>query len=61
MNFVISFAVLVCIPIGGIMLDQMGPQALAGLWIAIVALGGGCIVAARALLIGQWFSFKTNI
>ena len=61
MNFVISFAVLLCVPIGGIMLEHMGAQALAGLYLAIVVLGGGCFFAARALLIGEWFSFKTII
>lgn len=61
MNFFISFALLLAIPVSGIMIENMGAQALAGLLIAIIFLGGGCFFAARALLIGEWFSFKTII
>ncbi|KAF4470485.1 transporter mch4 [Fusarium albosuccineum] len=61
MNFVISFALLIALPTSGSMLDNMGAQALAGLLMAVVFVGGACYFAARALLIGQWLSPKTKI
>ncbi|KAF7564048.1 hypothetical protein G7046_g86 [Stylonectria norvegica] len=61
MNFVISFALLISVPLSGIMLQNMGSQALAGLFIAVVFLAGACYIAARALLIGKWVSPKTKI
>ncbi|KAI8667227.1 hypothetical protein LRP88_01025 [Fusarium phalaenopsidis] len=61
MNCVISFALLIALPTSGSMLDNMGAQALAGLLMAVVFIGGACYFAARALLIGQWLSPKTKI
>ncbi|CAM1509901.1 Fc.00g002360.m01.CDS01 [Cosmosporella sp. VM-42] len=61
MNSVLSFALLLSLPLCGLMIENMGAQALAGLLIAIVFLGGGCYFAARALLIGEWFALKTKI
>lgn len=61
MNCIVSFALLVALPASGSMLDTMGAQALAGLLMAIVFIGGVCFFAARALLIGQWVAFKTKI
>ncbi|RMJ14516.1 hypothetical protein CDV36_005817 [Fusarium kuroshium] len=61
MNCVISFALLIALPTSGSMLDNMGAQALAGLLMAVVLMGGACYFAARALLIGQWLSPKTKI
>ncbi|RSM20622.1 hypothetical protein CDV31_000600 [Fusarium ambrosium] len=61
MNCVISFALLIALPTSGSMLDNMGAQALAGLLMAVVLMGGACYFAARALLIGEWLSPKTKI
>ncbi|KAI5457632.1 major facilitator superfamily domain-containing protein [Mariannaea sp. PMI_226] len=61
MNLVVSVSLLISLPLSGIMLDNMGGQALAGLYIAILFLAAVCFFAARALLIGQWFSLKTII
>ncbi|KAM0430992.1 hypothetical protein ACHAPT_005626 [Fusarium lateritium] len=61
MNCVISFALLIALPTSGSMLENMGAQALAGLLMAIVFVGGACYFAARALLIGQWLSPRTKI
>ncbi|KAM5353980.1 hypothetical protein ACJ41O_000630 [Fusarium nematophilum] len=61
MNCVVSFALLIALPTSGSMLDNMGAQALAGLLMAIVFIGGVCFFAARALLIGEWLSPKTKI
>ncbi|KAJ4028475.1 hypothetical protein NW752_000733 [Fusarium irregulare] len=61
MNFVTAFALLIALPTSGAMLENMGPQALAGLFTALTAVGGACNVAARALLIGKWLSPKTII
>ncbi|KAF5013280.1 hypothetical protein FDECE_709 [Fusarium decemcellulare] len=57
-NFVISFALLISIPTSGTMVEKMGTQALGGLLAGVLALGGMCLFAARALLMGQWFSLK---
>ncbi|UZP35607.1 hypothetical protein NXS19_003423 [Fusarium pseudograminearum] len=61
MNFVTAFALLIALPSSGAMLENMGPQALAGLFTALTAVGGACNFAARALLIGEWLSPKTVI
>ncbi|KAF5656942.1 monocarboxylate transporter [Fusarium heterosporum] len=56
-----AFALLVALPSSGAMLENMGPQALTGLFTALTAVGGACYFAARALLIGEWLSPKTII
>ncbi|KAM0545453.1 hypothetical protein ACHAO7_008216 [Fusarium culmorum] len=61
LNFFISFSLLVSIPASGTMVERMGTQALSGLLTGILALGLGCLVAARAFLIGEWFAIKTKI
>ncbi|KAF4344148.1 monocarboxylate transporter 2 [Fusarium beomiforme] len=61
MNFVTAFALLIALPTSGAMLENMGPQALAGLFTGMTAVGGACYLAARALLIGKWLSPKTII
>ncbi|KPM38504.1 hypothetical protein AK830_g8071 [Neonectria ditissima] len=61
MNCIVSFSLLLSLPLSGIMYDNMGAQPLAGLYIAILFVGAGCMVAARALLIGKWFALRTVI
>ncbi|PNP78090.1 hypothetical protein FNYG_08553 [Fusarium nygamai] len=61
MNFVTAFALLIALPTSGAMLEAMGPQALAGLFTGMTAVGGACYFAARALLIGKWLSPRTII
>ncbi|KAF3354352.1 hypothetical protein VdG1_07817 [Verticillium dahliae VDG1] len=61
MNFVVSFAVLITVPIGGQLLESMGSTPLAGLYMAIVTLGGAGLFAARALLVGSWFDMRAKI
>ncbi|KAG7149476.1 Riboflavin transporter MCH5 like protein [Verticillium longisporum] len=61
MNFVVSFAVLITVPIGGQLLESMGSTPLAGLYMAIVTLGGAGLFAARALLVGFWFDMRAKI
>ncbi|KAG9502613.1 hypothetical protein J7337_005443 [Fusarium musae] len=61
MNFVTAFALLIALPTSGAMLENMGPQALAGLFTGMTAVGGACYFAARALLIGKWLSLRTII
>ncbi|KAF5964639.1 monocarboxylate transporter 2 [Fusarium coicis] len=61
MNFVTAFALLIALPTSGAMLENMGPQALAGLFTGMTAVGGACYFAARALLIGKWLSPRTMI
>jgi len=61
MNFIVSFALLICIPIGGHMLEVMGPMALSGFYLAIVFLTGACFFGARALLAGGLTNFRYRI
>ncbi|KAM0277224.1 hypothetical protein ACHAQH_005945 [Verticillium albo-atrum] len=61
MNFVVSFAVLITVPIGGQLLESMGSTPLAGLYMAIITLGGAGLFAARALLVGSWFDLRAKI
>ncbi|KAM0324412.1 hypothetical protein ACHAQA_008194 [Verticillium albo-atrum] len=61
MNFVVSFAVLITVPIGGQLLETMGSTPLAGLYMAIITLGGVGLFAARALIVGSWFDLRAKI
>lgn len=61
MNFVVSFALLITVPIGGQMLESMGAMALSGLYVAVVFMGGVSTFAARSLLVGTWFGFNARI
>ncbi|OLN88288.1 putative transporter MCH4-like protein 1 [Colletotrichum chlorophyti] len=61
MNFVVSFSLLITVPIGGQMLESMGGTALSGFYLAIVFLGGVCFFAARSLLVGRWLVLRTKI
>ncbi|KAF4125988.1 solute carrier family 16, member [Geosmithia morbida] len=60
-NFVVSFALMISIPANGTMIEEMGLQALGGLLAGVLAIGGICLFAARAQLLGTWFSLKTAI
>ncbi|KAJ3532443.1 hypothetical protein NM208_g8432 [Fusarium decemcellulare] len=60
-TFFVSFSVLLAIPLSGLLLDNMGTQALAGLLTAVVFLGGVCYVAARALMVGKLLSPKIKM
>ncbi|KAF6808285.1 riboflavin transporter MCH5 [Colletotrichum sojae] len=61
MNFVISFALLLTMPIGGQMLESLGSTALSGLYLAVVFVGGALVYAARSVMLGNWLDFKTAI
>ncbi|KAH6693493.1 major facilitator superfamily domain-containing protein [Plectosphaerella plurivora] len=61
MNFVVSFGLIITVPIGGQMLSALGAAALSGLYLAILCLGGVSAFASRALLLGSWFDFKAII
>ncbi|KAL8383373.1 hypothetical protein RB595_006902 [Gaeumannomyces hyphopodioides] len=61
MNFVVSFSLLICVPIGGHMLEMMGPTALSGFYLAIVFLAGACFFGARALLAGSLTNLRERI
>ncbi|KAF7557380.1 hypothetical protein G7Z17_g730 [Cylindrodendrum hubeiense] len=60
-NFAVAFALLLSIPVSGIMLEKMGAQALACLFLAIIFLAGLCFFAARALLVGKLVDFRTKM
>ncbi|KAL4875183.1 major facilitator superfamily domain-containing protein [Aspergillus karnatakaensis] len=60
-TFITSFAVLLSVPLSGIMLDSLGVRALAGLLGAAVFVGGICVSAARGTFTSHWYSIKEKI
>ncbi|PQE16643.1 major facilitator superfamily transporter protein [Rutstroemia sp. NJR-2017a BBW] len=50
MYFFVSFSLLLASPLGGKMLQTFGTQALAGLYVGLVVVGGVCFLLARQLL-----------
>ncbi|KAF4838967.1 Aspyridones efflux protein apdF [Colletotrichum tropicale] len=61
MNFVISFSLLLTMPISGQMLDSLGSNALSGLYLVVVFIGGLLVFTARSTLVGSWFNFVSKI
>lgn len=61
MNFVISFSLLLTMPISGQMLDSLGSTALSGLHLVVVFIGGLLVFTARSTLVGSWFNFASKI
>ncbi|KAL0932437.1 riboflavin transporter MCH5 [Colletotrichum truncatum] len=61
MNFVISFALLLTMPVSGQMLESLGSTALSGLYLGVVFLGGILIFAARSTLLKTWCDFSSTI
>ncbi|KAK2733817.1 MFS monocarboxylate [Colletotrichum kahawae] len=61
MNFVISFSLLLTMPISGQMLDSLGSTALSGLYLVVVFVGGLLIFAARSTLVGSWFNVFSKL
>lgn len=59
--FSVSFAVLLCVPVSGLMLDNVGARPLAGFFTGVVLLGGIFYVVSRSLVAGSWHSFKMKI
>ncbi|KAF5524537.1 Riboflavin transporter MCH5 [Colletotrichum aenigma] len=61
MNFTVSFALLITVPIGGQILESIGGMALAGLYVGVLCMAGGCILAPRFLLVQSWFDYRVRI
>lgn len=61
MNFVISFSLLLTMPIGGQMLESLGSTALSGLYLGVVLMGGLLVLAARSVILGKWFDCTSKI
>ncbi|KAK1494933.1 riboflavin transporter MCH5 [Colletotrichum abscissum] len=61
MNFVISFSLLLTVPIGGQMLQSLGPTALSGLYLAVVFAGGLLVYAGRSVVVGSWTNFRERM
>ncbi|KAF4911940.1 Riboflavin transporter MCH5 [Colletotrichum fructicola] len=61
MNFTVSFALLITVPIGGQILESIGGMALAGLYVGVLCMAGGCILASRSLLVQSWLDYKVRI
>ncbi|KAK1486758.1 riboflavin transporter MCH5 [Colletotrichum tamarilloi] len=61
MNFVISFSLLLTVPIGGQMLQTLGPTALSGLYLAVVFAGGLLVYAGRSVVVGSWTNFRERM
>ncbi|CAH0024803.1 unnamed protein product [Clonostachys rhizophaga] len=50
LNFTVSFALLITVPIGGQMLQTLGAQALAGLYVGILCIAAAVLYTARSIL-----------
>ncbi|KAL0777506.1 hypothetical protein CaCOL14_007024 [Colletotrichum acutatum] len=61
MNFVISFSLLLSMPIGGQMLQSLGATALSGLYLAVVFAGGILVYAGRSVAVGYWANFRERM
>lgn len=58
---VVSFALLLCIPIGGALLPAFGPRGLMGFFGGVAVCSLGCIVMARWACLDWRWRWKTNI
>ncbi|KAK2043950.1 MFS general substrate transporter [Colletotrichum somersetense] len=61
MNFLVSFSLLVTVPVGGQMLESMGGMALSGFYLTVIFLGSGCFFAARTLLLDGQLTFRARV
>ncbi|KAM5523890.1 MFS monocarboxylate transporter [Fusarium oxysporum f. sp. phaseoli] len=61
LNFTVSFALLITVPIGGQMLQTLGGQALAGLYVGVLCIAAFGIYITRSLLVDSWTSFQTRV
>ncbi|KAJ4159670.1 hypothetical protein NW765_013659 [Fusarium oxysporum] len=61
LNFTVSFALLITVPIGGQMLQTLGGQALAGLYVGVLCIAAFGIYITRSLLVNSWTSFQTRV
>ncbi|KAK1676232.1 riboflavin transporter MCH5 [Colletotrichum godetiae] len=61
MNFVISFSLLLTMPIGGQMLESLGSTALSGLYLAVVFAGGTLVYVGRSVVVGSWANVRERI
>ncbi|KAK1965013.1 major facilitator superfamily transporter [Colletotrichum sublineola] len=61
MNFLVSFSLLVTVPVGGEMLESMGGTALSGFYLAVLFLGGSCFFAARTLMLDGRLTSRARI
>jgi MFS family permease len=57
----VSFATLICIPIGGALLPAIGTQGLAGFFGAVLVLSCVCFVFARWACLEYAWKWRVNI
>ncbi|KAF4948534.1 hypothetical protein FSARC_13706 [Fusarium sarcochroum] len=60
-NFTVSFSLLITVPIGGQMLQELGGKALAGLYVGVLCLSSAAVYIARSFLLGSWVKLPERI
>ncbi|XEU97426.1 hypothetical protein FSHL1_002712 [Fusarium sambucinum] len=60
-NFTVSFSLLMTVPIGGQMLQELGGQALAGLYVGVLCLSSAAVYIARSFLVGSWVKLPERV
>ncbi|KAJ4299325.1 hypothetical protein N0V90_004570 [Kalmusia sp. IMI 367209] len=60
LNWAVSFAGLVALPIGGELLQGTSAAASSGLYLAAVVLGGICFIISRGYISGKMLTFRTG-
>lgn len=57
----VAVALLLAIPLSGMMLEKLGSQLLACFYLGMIVLAGISFVVARGLLIGNFFVLKRKM
>jgi hypothetical protein len=60
-NMCVAVALLLAIPLSGMMLEKLGSQLLACFYLGMIVLAGISFVVARGLLIGNFFVLKRKM
>lgn len=61
MTFLVNFAVLLAVPLSGLMLDHLGTRPLTSLLTGDLFLGVVFYVLARGALLGRWLSLRQKV
>ncbi|KAF2130305.1 MFS general substrate transporter [Dothidotthia symphoricarpi CBS 119687] len=61
MNWAVSFAALLAIPVDGELLEAISPAASSGLYLAVVVLGSTCFFVTRGLVSGNMLVFRAHM
>ena len=61
MYFVVSFSLLITVPLGGQILDQLGPRIFGGFYMAILGFSGLCFLLARWSILGKSWTLRVKV